>query len=271
MRNFFYITLALILTLTIACSGKKGPSELGDPTKDSLSFADSTTIYGLACEGCTDSVVWLLPTDVSDPIPFDIVNAMRRHKIFGRLKTGDYIAVIVNPTDSSVADMVIDVDQLKGTWCYQVLPTLRRGANLPERIQKMILDSMPDSIKNIYYKPMEYGVTLKRNDIASPVGTQVVKITEEEENANPFVYPDQNHYVAWHLVNGQIILTEQQAAHVVMERDTSATNEADEEIPVHIEARIVNDTADILFLNEDSLSLRFNDRTQGYYHKQGIE
>ncbi len=274
MRKLFNILLVLTLTLalatTLSCSGHKG-AEPPKRDSDSLAFVDSTTIYGLACEGCSDSAVWLLPTDVSDPIRYDIVAAMKRHKIFGHLKTGDYIAVVVNKEDSTVADIVIDVDQLKGTWCYKVMPTLRRGSTLPERIQKMMIDSMPDSIKNIYYKPMEYGVILKRNDIASPVGTAVVSLTEEEEEGNPFVYPMEDHYVAWHIVNGQLVLRQQQAAHMVMERDTSATDAADEEKAVRIEARVVNDTADILLLTEDSLALQFKDHVQGYYHKQGIE
>ncbi len=290
MRKLFYILFALVLALTIACSGKKGPNEFLDKPQDSLAFVDTITIYGLACEGCSDSAVWLLPTDVSDPIRFDIVNARRHHKVFGHFKTGDYIAVVPNAEDPTVADIAIDVDQLKGTWCYHVLPTLRRGANLPERVQKMILDSMPDTIKRPYYVPMEYGIVIKRNDLASPVNLlSMSSASEDEEDANPFVYPTEDHYVAWHLMNGQLILTRQEAAHIVMEReahddvnisdsdsvDVAGVKEANEtnaeEIPIRIEAHMVNDTTDILFLSEDSLALQFKDHVQGYYLKQGIE
>ncbi len=265
MRKFFNITALLVVVFAIICCSHKGNKALPDDAfADSLAVVDTITIYGLACEGCTDSVVWLLPHDASDPVPYDIVAAMRKHKVFGKLKTGDYIGVVVNPEDSTVADIVINLDQIKGTWCYKVMPTLKRGANLPERIQQAIIDSMPDSIKNVYYLPQEYGITIKRNNLASPMGSIM---PEEEDEENPFTYPGEDKYVAWHLLAGRLVLTKQQAPHVIVERD-SLGNEIDEAAPVHIAARMVKDTVDIDLMLEDTLVLKFKDHTQGYYRKK---
>ncbi len=278
MRRFFYFALIIVAAVGVACGGrhgKKGMSPRGE--NDSVAVSEDSTVYGLACEGCSDSAVWLLPPDASDPIAYDIVDAMRLHKIFGKIKTGDAIAVVVNPADSTVADMVIDLDQLKGTWCYVEMPTLKNADNLSKREQEKIIEMMPDSIKETYYLPVEYGFTLKRNDVATPVGLLRSHTTDDE---SPFVYADVEKYSAWSILNGRIVLTKQVNQHVITEPDTLVEEAADgetperkpkkdiEDAPIRLESKSVNDTADILFLFEDSLALKFKDRTQGYYRQK---
>ena len=56
----------------------------------------STGMHGLACDGCTDSVLVVLPSDDSDPVTFSIIEAMRYRKVFGKPKIGDMMAVVVN-------------------------------------------------------------------------------------------------------------------------------------------------------------------------------
>ena len=110
--------MAVVAVLVLsACKDKKadGDKEPGKLTSQLLLRNDST-VYGLVCDGCTDSVLVLLPSDDSDPVEYDIIDAKQAHKIFGVLRIGDWVGVVLNKSDRKVADLVIDLDQLKGTW-----------------------------------------------------------------------------------------------------------------------------------------------------------
>ncbi len=263
MKKSFYLVIAISIILFAACGGKKDMKENPEAQgNDSTAFADDETIYGLACEGTTDSVVWLLPLDASDPIKFDILNAHLSHKVFGKIKTGDNIAVVVNPGDSTVADMVIDIEQLKGTWCYVVMPTLKDADKMTKREQAEILRHMPDSVKDILFVPREYGFTLKRNNQASPVGMVIQTGTQEEES--PVVYAEVARYSSWHILNGKLVLTQKTSQMPAEPQDTIA--EGDENAPQTINRQVVkNDTADIVFMLGDSLVLQFGKQKQSYY------
>ncbi len=265
MRRLPYVVLLVAVAMTVTCCRRKTDgAQVPDTVKDSLEFADDSTLYGLACEGCNDSAVWLLPPDASDPVPYDIVAAMRHHKVLGKIRTGDAIAIVVNPIDSTVADMVIDLDQLKGTWCYVEMPELGKAGNMPARDQKKMIEMLPDSIRETYYVPAEYGFTLKRNDAVTPL-TLPKSLSGDEDN--PFVYKENTKYTAWHILNGRMVLTKQVNEKIIME-DDSVGGEGSGEPPLRIEAKKVNDTVDIVLLYEDTLALKFKDRTQGYYRKK---
>ena len=66
--------------------------------------------------------------------------------------------------------MVIDLDQLKATWTYPVMPKLRDVSHLSKRQQARILANMPDSIVETYMVPRQYGFTLKRMSEAMAAG-----------------------------------------------------------------------------------------------------
>ena len=90
-----FIIAAAIFTITAACSSDKKSDDKPAVVKDERIPGDST-FYGLACEGCTDSVVVVLPTDDSDPITFSIIDAMQSRQVFGRPKIGDQLAIVIN-------------------------------------------------------------------------------------------------------------------------------------------------------------------------------
>ncbi|MCD8283078.1 MAG: hypothetical protein LUC22_07490, partial [Prevotella sp.] len=111
MKRFIFVVMSVVVLSVVACGGKKEEKQTNAQEEtDSTAFADDRSVYGLACEGCTDSIVWLLPPDASDPVPYNIVSAMRHHAVLGKIRTGDGIAIVVNPTDSTVADMVLDLE-----------------------------------------------------------------------------------------------------------------------------------------------------------------
>ena len=70
-------TLSIAIACIAACgqqTTKKSTTQQKIKT-DYQSIGDST-IYGLACEGCNDSVIVLLPNDGSDPVTYDVVDVV---------------------------------------------------------------------------------------------------------------------------------------------------------------------------------------------------
>ena len=212
------------------------------------------TIYGLACEGCNDSTILLLPNDGSDPVKYDIIDATRNHKIRGKIKTGDWICLITNKNDKRVADFVMDLDQLRGIWCYIVMPKMRDYNKMSKRLQARMMENMSDSLKETFLIPREYGFWLKRQWQAQSVGYVKESSTLAEES--PVVYPQLGYYVAWGIWNGKIII----ARGTPKFSDTgqvSVTN-------------MVNDTCDVDYLDADSLVLSSDGQSRSYYRKSDI-
>ena len=81
-----------------------------------------STVYGLACEGCNDTVLVLLPPDNSDPVTYNILEATRNGRIRGKVSIGDRVALVLDPKDKHKATLVIDMEELEGIWCYIVMP-----------------------------------------------------------------------------------------------------------------------------------------------------
>lgn len=249
--------MAVVAVLVLsACKDKKadGDKEPGKLTSQLLLRNDST-VYGLVCDGCTDSVLVLLPSDDSDPVEYEIIDAKQAHKIFGVLKIGDWVGVVLNKSDRKVADLVIDLDQLKGTWCYKVMPQLRSYETMSKRMQRRMMRDMPDSVKQTFLIPREYGFTLKRQFSASPVG--LIGGGNSLEGESPVVYPEVPFYSEWHIWNGRLILT----------RQLGQTGFAAHTAP----HKIANDTADFVMMTPDTLVLAFRDGEQGYYRRSNAE
>lgn len=188
-----------------------------------------SSIYGLACDGSTDSVLVLLSPSCERLDTLDIIQASDEHRIIGRPHIGDDMAVIVK--DSTVWK-VVNISRLTGQWCYMVTPTLRRQFSKP----------LPDSILQRLMAPKEYSLLLKRNGNAIAYGMQRRQTTDD---LSPVEYPALKRYISWQFLNGSLILVP----------DTSS-----EELP---------DTVDVLYLRRDSLVLRINGQEQGYYRKKG--
>ena len=63
--------------MAAACGGEKKSEGTALPDSDAISMeqkvAGDSTLYGLACDGCTDSIVVILPNQGGDPDTFDII------------------------------------------------------------------------------------------------------------------------------------------------------------------------------------------------------
>ena len=242
------ICLLTIATLLMAC-GQKQPSK----DRQEGVFAnyqnvpDDSTIYGLACDGSTDSILILLPFSGADPDTFDIIRARQEHQLFGRPHIGDELAVILNPEDKQEVLLLINIERLKGKWCYQVTPTFRNIDKMPERIQRRIMERIPDSARQKMMAPREYSIQLKRGNTAQSIGGRQQSSTDE---MSPVEYPPIKRYKGWKLYNGKLILVTDSVL-----------------LPNGKKGKPDQDTADILQLHRDTLVLRFKDHEQGYYRK----
>ena len=244
-------------TLLLAACGKEQPkdnSSVIGKSNEELRLKGDRTVYGLACEGCSDSTIVLLPSDGSDPVKYDILDATRNHKVMGKIKVGDWVGLLPNSTDKSMADIVVDLDQLKGIWCYIVMPKLRDYDHMSKKLQRRMMRNMPDSIKETYLIPREYGFYLKRHWQAQSVG--YVHESNSLADESPVIYPPLGYFTEWHIWNCMFVMT-----------SGTPTMTKNKELKV---VDLKYDTCSIDFLGPDSLVLSDRDGTRSYYRKDDI-
>ena len=234
--------------LTTACSSKteSRPTEETDLISMEPAMPGDSTVYGLACDGCNDTILVFLPRQGGDPDTFNILNASKNHQVFGRPMIGDLVGVLTNRENQKVADKVINIEQLKGKWCYMVEPKLREIAGMPlSRLQGEQREEM-DSMLREMLQPREFGFEIKSDYTARPIG-MIRSMTSDEES--PVVYPPLKRYREWRIFNGRFILSEGARDSL---GNITVTN---------------TDTAQLVLLHRDTLVLRFNEGEQGYYRK----
>jgi hypothetical protein len=239
------VILAAAAILFGACHSGTQPKENNGIYNEITVLEGDSTVYGLACDGCTDSILVYLPFSGGNPDTIDILNARVQRRVFGRPDVGDEVAFVLNASNKKVADLVINIDRLKGSWCYQVMPKLRRrlGASTDSVVQ--LPPDFPDSLRKKWFQPREYGLELQRDNNVRPIGSQ----RRGKEQQGPVEYPEMKRYREWHIYNGHLLFMETR-------RDTTGARQI-----------ISTDTADILVMRHDSLLLKFADHEQGYYRK----
>lgn len=252
MKRTFFVLFSLVLLLA-ACGNSGNTNENNQASGDSLSqepitrqLEGDSTIYGLACEGSNDSTLVILTSIDSNPDTIDILEARINRRVFGRPEIGDQVAITMNTERTSTADIVINIDRLKGEWCYQVMPRLRRRVGAAADSIVQLPPDFPDSLRKKWFQPREYGFELRRDNTVRPIGIQR---NEAERQPGPVEYPTLKRYRQWHVFNGHILLSETR-------RDSMGHQQV-----------ISTDTADIVFLRRDTLQLRFANREQGYYRR----
>ena len=242
-RYLFYLAAAVCL-LTASCGNKnKAEEKQTDTTNENVG---DSTLYGLACEGCTDSVLVFLSFNGGDPVTFDIIEAVRNKKVIGHPETGDWVGVVLNANDKKKADMVIDLDQLKGRWVYMAMP--ERNKEYSALTEKQFDTEAADSMFNRLMVPREQGFALKRSHLAEPIGSHFKR---NDMKKDPVVYPEVKFYSEWYINNGKLLLV---ALNPLSKQKDKA----------NITAR---DTAEFIFMMKDSLQLKFKDGIRSYYRK----
>ena len=246
-KNLFFMATTLLAAIVMGCGG--GVADRGDSKNDSVgtTMPGDSTVYGLACDGCTDTILVLLRDVTRDPDTFDILDASRNLRVYGHPRIGDQMAVVLAKDSTNVAAMVVDIDKILGAWCYTVTPTLRRRADIDKGTEQELLRKLPDSIVRRLLQPREYGFELKNDFQAQPIG--IVRQGNTTDDRSPVEYPELKRYREWHLHNGRLVLNETR-------RDT-----------LNRQQLVSSDTADFVLLRRDSLVLRFPDGEHGYYRK----
>lgn len=244
MKTKTIIMIAAAALFAAACGNKqevKPEKAIGLQTK----IEGDSTLYGLACDGCTDSVLVFLPGQGGDPVTYNIIEAMKHQKVLGRPEVGDWVCLLVNAEDTTKADIVIDLDKLKGDWARLEMPTLKAKMNTGDLLSEAEKQER-DSAFHAQMVPQEIGFSLRRHYEARPIGLWRPNVDE----SSPIVYPKPKSYTKWHIFNGHLVLTE---------GTFGVNNVKDEE---------KYDTVDIVLLQTDSLRIRYNDGLErGYYRK----
>lgn len=216
-------------------------------------MAGDSTVYGLACKGSSDDAILLLPADGSDPVRYDIVSATRKNKVLGSVNTGDRIALVPNKKRANVADMVINLDELRGVWCYMVMPRMRQDGHEQEQARSRAKDSMADSLSLSLLVPLEYGFWLKSQGEAASVG--YIRELNALADESPVTYPSLDYFVKWQIWNGKFVMA-------------SGRPKYDKDNTVEGYTDIKYDTCSIDFLSHDSLALTDRNGTRGYHRKK---
>ncbi len=250
------LLLIIPLLATFICCGKQdGTSTVQEEeelTTTGYEAINDSMIYGLACDGCNDSILVLLPDSGGDPINYNILQAMRQNKVFGRPRIGDKMALMVSPDDPYLVTMLIDLEKIQGTWYYEQLPIPRfrertdsNGNPIPIPAEaKLRFDSMIQTLMI----PKEYVYTLKRDFTVSSSGGPGRKTSLDD---SPVDYPRMKRYNEWHIYNGRIIFTR-----------------GGMRIGGNDSIKLENDTAEFVELRRDSLKLRFKDHIQKFLPKR---
>lgn len=251
-RKIFAATF--IVTSIVSCKPQAADtSNINDPFAGDYRMAGDSTVYGLACKGSSDDAILLLPADGSDPVRYDIVSATRKNKVLGSVNTGDRIALVPNKKRANVADMVINLDELRGVWCYMVMPRMRQDGHEQEQARGRAKDSMADSLSLSLLVPLEYGFWLKSQGEAASVG--YIRELNALADGNPVTYPSLDYFVKWQIWNGKFVMA-------------SGRPKYDKDNTVEGYTDIKYDTCSIDFLSHDSLALTDRNGTRGYHRKR---
>lgn len=240
-----------ILTITGACKRNDSRTEDEDvEVEKGLVIKNDSMFYGLVCDGTSDSVIVLWPFS-GDPITFNSIDAKHEGKVFGMPEIGDWAGVMISSEDTTEACMIINLDMLKGTWTYPVMPVMKELQNMNKRMQRRMLADMPDSLKERFLVPREYGFTLKRSHKAHPVGTIMKSNTLEDDS--PVSYPEVKRYKQWYTCNGRLLLVSDK--HNPLEEKQEHQQE-------------IIDTLDFVYMSRDSLVLRQNGTNYHFHRRQ---
>lgn len=259
LRHLIYIIVAGVITTFAACGNKTEEAKNLTPQEPDDSIVGDSMFYGLVCDGTSDTVIVVYPMDGGDPVTYSCIDAKRAGKIIGKPTIGDWVGLVICPDDAGEADMVINLDQLKGTWTYPVMPQMKDFKHLSKRMQKRMereaLQEMPDSEKAMYMVPREYGFSLKRSHVAQAVGRVYTSSTLEDDS--PVEYPEVKNYKKWYAWNGRLILISGERTLANMPSD-------------HKPKPNVKDTFDFVSLSDDSLVLELHSQRYAFHRKANV-
>ena len=253
-HKLVFIFCLFFSSLAALVSGNTKEMKDAEKPAYTVRLQGDSAVYGLACDGCNDTIVVVLPEDNSDPVTYNIMEAKRRKRVLGKVQIGDRLCIVLNKKNNKKADVVVDIDKLAGIWCYIVMPKMRDAGQMSAKAQARMMNNMSDSLKETYLIPREYGFYLKRDWIASSVG--YVDDNNALAQESPVEYPPLGFFTAWHLWNGMLVIT-------------SGTPSSKNNGQIDVKS-LQNDTCSIDYLYGDSLVLSSDGVSRSYYRKENI-
>lgn len=238
------ICMALAITVLAGCGGKNNKNASADESgivEYHENAPGDSTLYGLACDGCNDSMVVILPYAGGNPDTFDIVRATRRNMIYGQPRIGCRMALNINPKNRREAWQVIVLDDIEQQWSIKVMPE--------------IIGEQPDSVVKQLMVPHEYSYLLKSNNQMRTMGN--IRPSDTSDEQKPVEYPTITQYNKWSIYNGKLILAYDVQNIITADNDTLLPS-----------VNAVSDTAEIVYMAPDSLVLRIKDKLKEFYRSE---
>ena len=67
-----YIAITFMAALSVSCGNSSNELEKAEAIDKSVKEKGDKMIYGLTCDGCTDSTIVFLPNEGGDPVTYNI-------------------------------------------------------------------------------------------------------------------------------------------------------------------------------------------------------
>lgn len=257
-RKYVELFTLLSVFVMVMAGCRKENNEANDMVlepENEFVVKNDSMIYGLTCDGTTDSVIVLWPFS-GDPVTYSCIDAKQDGRVIGKPEIGDWVGIMKNPEDSTEARLVVNLDQLKGTWTYPVMPVMKELQNMSRRMQRRMMANMSDSIKETFFVPREYGFTLKRGHVAQAVGR--IMRSNSLQDDSPVQYPEVKNYKQWYMCNGKLLLVSGVPPMAGGEKKKTKAKPVPD----------IVDTLEFKFMDNDSLVLQGGGVTYHFHRKQ---
>jgi hypothetical protein len=97
MRKTAIILFVLTTIIVLSCGQQKKGEKTPFIDRTLISLPGDSALYGLACEGSSDTLLILLTNVNANPDTFNMLEAVINRQIFGRPTAGDKLAVLLSP------------------------------------------------------------------------------------------------------------------------------------------------------------------------------
>ena len=115
MKKLLFLSVALATVMLLSCGGGgRQQTEFQEDTVDVNDLIRDHTVYGL-CGAVPSESKLKVVTDNGDTLLLDVTPAIKDHKMFGSVRPGDRLALMINK-EQTAANEVINLNYLLGDW-----------------------------------------------------------------------------------------------------------------------------------------------------------
>ena len=114
MKKLVFLGVAVAAVMLLSCGGGRNQAEREKDSVDVNDLIRDHTLYGL-CGGVPSASKLKVVTDNGDTLTLDVTLAKSDGRMFGYVRPGDRLALMVNK-DQTAATQVINLNYLLGDW-----------------------------------------------------------------------------------------------------------------------------------------------------------